>query len=53
MATRIRLSQILTNLILSLVEVMVQINKATLSDIQVHIKYAHETIEFLQLESQL
>ena len=32
---------------------MVNINKTTLADIQVHLQHAHEMIEFLQLESQL
>jgi len=32
---------------------MVHISKTTLVDIQVHIQHAHETIEFLQLVSQL
>ena len=32
---------------------MVQISKATLADIHVHLQHAHEMIEFLQLESQL
>lgn len=53
MAKSIQLLKILNNLILSSTEDMVQINKSTLADIQVHIQHAHETIEFLQLESQL
>jgi len=53
MATHIQLSQILKNLILSSAGDMVNINKTTLVDIQVHIQHAHETIEFLQLESKL
>ena len=47
------LSQILHNLMSSSIGDMVQISKTTLVDIQVHIQHAHETIEFLQLESQL
>jgi len=53
MVTHIQLSQSLNNLILSSTGDMVNINKTTLADIQVHIQHAHETIEFLQLESQL
>ena len=53
MATHIQLSQILNNLILSSVGDMVNINKTTVVDIQVHLQHAHEMIEFLQLESQL
>lgn len=32
---------------------MVHISKNTLADIQVHLQHAYETIEFLQIESQL
>ena len=32
---------------------MVHINKETLSDLSWHLQQTHETIEFLQLESQL
>ena len=53
MGTHIQLSQIINNLMLSLAGDMVHISKTTLADIQVHIQHAHETIEFLQLESQL
>lgn len=53
MATHIQLSQILNKLILSLASDMVNINKKTIVDIQVHLQHAHEMIEFLQLESQL
>ena len=53
MATHIQLSQIINNLMLSSAGDMVHINKTTLADIQAHIQHAHETIEFLQLESQL
>lgn len=49
----IQLSQILNNLILPSAGDMVNINKTTLADIQVHLQHAHEMIEFLQLESQL
>lgn len=53
MVTHIQLSQIINNLMLSSASDMVHINKTTLANIQVHIQHAHETIEFLQLESQL
>jgi len=53
MATHIQLLQILNNLILSSVGDMVNINKTTIDNIQVHLQHAHEMIEFLQLESQL
>ena len=53
MVTHIQLSQIINNLMLSSAGDMVHINKTTLADIQVHIQHAHETIEFLQLESEL
>ena len=53
MATHIPLSQILHNLMLSSIDDMLHINKTTLANIQVHLQHAHETIEFLQLESQL
>lgn len=53
MERNIKLLQILNNLILSTVEDMVKINKATLVDIQMHLQQAHDTNEFLQLESQL
>jgi len=38
---------------LSSIDDMLHINKTTLANIQVHLQHAHETIEFLQLESQL
>ena len=47
------LLNIINNLILSTAEDMVQISKATLADISMNLQQAHETIEFLQLESQL
>jgi len=53
MAKSIHLLNILNNLILSTAEDMVQISKATLVDISMNLQQAHETIEFLQLESQL
>jgi len=53
MATHIQVSQIIHNLMLSSADDMVHINISTLADIQVHLQHAHETIELLQLESQL
>ena len=48
-----QLLKFLNNLILSTGKDTVKINKATLVDIKRHLHYAHETVEFLQLESQL
>jgi len=53
MEKNIQFLQVLYNLIISTSEDMVKINKATLFDIKMHSHQAHETIEFLQLESQL
>ena len=53
MAQHIQLLKILHNLILSSDEDMVQINKETLADLSRHLQQTNETIEFLQIESQL
>ena len=53
MAKSIQLLNILNNLILWTAKDMVQISIATLVDISMNLQQAHETIEFLQLESQL
>lgn len=53
MGKSIQLLKLLNNLILSTAEEMVQIRKSTLVDISMNLQLAHETIEFLQLESQL
>ena len=53
MAQHIQLLHILHSLIISSDEDMVHISKETLADISQHLQQTHETIEFLQLESQL
>ena len=53
MAQHIQLLNILHSLIISSDEDMVHISKETLADISRHLQQKHETIEFLQLESQL
>ena len=53
MAQHIHLLQILHNLILSSAEDMVQISKDILANLSRHLQHKNETIEFLQLESQL
>jgi len=53
MEKRIQMLEFLNNIILSTVEDMVKINKANLADIKRHLHYAHETVEFPQLESKL
>ena len=53
MAQHIQLLNILHSLIISSDEDMVHVSKETLADISRHLQQTHETIEFLQLESQL
>ena len=53
MAQHIQLLNILHSLIISSDEDMVHISKETLADLSWHLQQTHETIEFLQLESQL
>jgi len=53
MAQHIQLLNILHSLIISSDEDMVHISKDTLADLSRHLQQTHETIEFLQLESQL
>ena len=47
------LLELLSTLILSTDGSIVEVNKNTLKDIQTSLQLAQETIEFLQLESQL
>lgn len=53
MAQHIQLLNILHSLIISSDEDRVHISKETLADLSRHLRQTHETIEFLQLESQL
>ena len=53
MAQHIQLLNILHSLIISSDEDMVHVRKETLVDLSRHLQQTHETIEFLQLESQL
>ena len=53
MAQHIQLLNILHSLIISSDEDMVQVSKDTLADLSRHLQQTKETIEFLQLESQL
>ena len=53
MAQHIQLLNILHSLIISSDEDMVQVSKETLADLSRHLQQTHETIEFLQVESQL
>ena len=53
MAQPIQLLNILHSLIISSDEDMVHISKETLADLSRHLQQTHETIEFLQLESQI
>ena len=53
MAQHIQLLNILHSLIISSDEDMVHVSKETLANISRHLQQTHETIEFLQLESQL
>ena len=53
MEQHIQLLNILHNLIISSDEDMVQVSKETLADLSRHLQQTNETIEFLQLESQL
>ena len=53
MAQHIQLLNILHSLIISSDEDMVHVSKETLADLSRHLQQTHETIEFLQLESQL
>jgi len=56
MEKNIQLLDFLNNLILSIAKDTVRINKVTLADKRKrkkHLHYAHETVEFIQLESQL
>ena len=53
MAQHIQWLNILHSLIISSDEDMVHISKETVADISRHLRQTHETIEFLQLESQL
>ena len=53
MAQHIQMLNILHNLIISNDEDMVHISKETLADLSWNLQQTHETIEFLQLESQL
>ena len=53
MAQHIQLLNILHSFIISSDEDMVHISKETLADLSQHLQQTHETIEFLQLESQL
>ena len=53
MAQHIHLLHILHSLIISSDEDMVHVSKETLADLSWHLQQKHETIEFLQLESQL
>lgn len=53
MMQHIQLINIIHSLIISSDEDMVHINKDTLANISRHLQQTHETIEFLQLESQI
>lgn len=53
MAQHIHLLQILHHFLLSSAEDMVQISKETLADLSQHLQQKNETIELIQLESQL
>ena len=53
MAQHIQLLNILHSLIISSDEDMVHVSKDTLVDLSRHLQQTHETIEFLQLKSQL
>ena len=53
MVQHIQLLNIIHSLIISSDEDMVQVYEETLADISRHLRQTHETIEFLQLESQL
>jgi hypothetical protein len=52
MEQSIELLEFLNNLILSISKDTMKISKATFIDIKRHLHYAHETIEFIQLDSQ-
>lgn len=53
MDKRIQLLGVLNNMIISIVEDTMQIRKASLVDIKMHLHQTHEIVECLQLESQL
>lgn len=53
MEQSIQLLEFLNNLIISTTEDTVKINKMSLANIKKNLHYDPETIEFLQLESQL